>query len=201
MALKKEKFEKYLKIENNTVYTKVPAVIRFDLTEYKNINEEFDIEDTSENNEDSTIDNNYEIPGFFTLEFPEEGDSIQFYFPYNIFIISNDQTEESSKELTFKFNEDDPIFFVNFKKEETNIKVLQSLFENGVKYLSNDLSLLIYNIWKQLNATLNIPWQHIELIVTQLYGVYEDNQWIPVRLSKNATYSRETAMNTKQSAH
>jgi len=202
MALKKEKFDKYLKIENGIVYTKVKARIYFDLTEYKNINEEFDLEEKGEEVGIDLVGNNtYEVPGFFTLEFPEEMDSIQFYFPYNVFVFIPEDSEESSKEIILNYEEGDAVFYAKFKKEETNIKILDKLFENGIKYLSNRMDLLVYNIWKQIAATLNVPWHHIEMILTQLYAVKENGKWIPVRLSKEQRYCKECALNTKQSAH
>lgn len=202
MSLKKEKFNKYLEIKNGIVYTKTKARIRFDLSEYKNINEEFDLEESGDEvSIEQTSNNTYEVPGFFSVEFPDEMDSIHFYFPYNVYVFISEDSNESSKEIILNYDEDAPIFYAKYKKTDTNIKILDKLFENGVKYLSNDMNLLIYNIWKQISATLNIPWHHIEMIVSQLYVVKENGKYIPVRLSKDQHYSKECAVNTKQSAH
>ena len=202
MALKKEKFDKYLEFKNDIVYVKTKAKIVFDLTEYKNINEEFDLEEKGSGVGLEQVGNNtYEVPGFFTLEFPDEADSIQFYFPYNVYIFITDDSEESSKEIVLNFEEGDAVFYAKYRKEETDIRILNKLFENGIKYLSNRMDLLIYNIWKQIASTLNIPWQHIEMIVTQLFAVKENGHYIPVRLSKDQFYCKENAINTKQSSH
>ena len=207
MSLSKEKFNKYLYIKNNVVYTKRPAKIYLDLSEYKNINEEFDISDESgsdsdiEEAETSSSQTLLEVPGFFTLEFPEDGDSIQFYFPYNVFLFETEETNSSSTEITINYSEDEAVFQAKFKKVETDVKVLDKLFENGIKYLSNNPGFLIYNIWKQVAATMNVPWHHFEVIVSQLYGVQENGVWIPVRLSKDQKYCKQCALSTKQAAH
>jgi hypothetical protein len=199
MALDKKKFDKYLKIENGIVYTKVPAKINLNLSEYKDIDEELNMEDDEEIAEVSN--NIYEVPGFFTLEFPDNMDSIQFYFPYNVYLFIPDESSQTSKEINLVYGEEEAVFYAKYKKEETNIKILDRLFENGVKYLSNRMDLLIYNIWKQINSTLNVPWHQIESMITQLYAVKENGKWIPSRLSKNQEYCKECALNTKQSAH
>jgi hypothetical protein len=197
MALKKEKFEKYLRIENNKVYTKVKARVSLDLTEYKDIEdesgEEIGIEEVSQDV--------YEIPGYFLLEFPDESDSIQFYFPYPVYLISTENVEEKSDRLTIEYEENDVVFYAQFKKEQTDIRLLDKMFENGIKYLSNDLGILTNSIWKQLSATINMPYHHIETILSQLYIKYEDNQWKPVRLTKDQEYKKEYAVNTKKSTH
>ena len=106
MALKKEKFNKYLYIQDNIVYTKVPARIFLDLNEYKNINEDVELAFNEDqlNAGIEEIGNVYEIPGFFTLEFPEENDSIQFYFPYNIFIFQTENSEVTSKSIEINYD-------------------------------------------------------------------------------------------------
>ena len=205
----KEKFNKYLELKNNTIYTKVKAKVTLDLSEYKNINEEMDLDENDSQGIAEVAQGVYEIPGFFTLEFPEEMDSIQFYFPYPVYLIesveNNDSSENTNKkgknELSFEFSVGSPVFYAKFKKETTDIRILDKMFENGIKYLSNDLGILTNAIWKQLKPSGNVPYHHIETILTQLYIVYEDNQWKPVRLSKNQEYKKEYAVNTKKSSH
>jgi hypothetical protein len=203
MALKKEKFNKYLYIQDNVVYTKEPARIFLDLNEYKNINEDvelaFDEEQLNAGIEE--IGNVYEIPGFFTLEFPEQNDSIQFYFPYNIFIFQTENSEVTSKSIEINYDSDSPVFYAKFKKEATDIRILDKLFENGVKYLSDNIPFLVLNIWKQFKPTMNLPLHNIELILSQLYGVKVNGKWVPVRLTPEQKYCKECALNTKQSAH
>ena len=203
MALKKEKFNKYLYIKDNIVYTKVPAKIYLDLTEYKNISE--DIE-TTFNNENynagiEEVGNTYEIPGFFILQFPEDNDSIQFYFPYNIFIFQTDNSDVTSKYIEINYEAESPVFYAKFKKEATDIKILDKLFENGVKYLSDNIPFLVLNIWKQFKPTMNLPLHNIEVILSQLFAQKINGKWVPTRLTPDQRYCKDCAINTKQSAH
>ena len=202
MALSRKKFDKYLNIKDNVVYTKVPAKIYLDLTEYKNINEdvEFSMDDESEVGI-ADVGNAYEVPGFFKLEFPDDEDSIQFYFPYNVYIFQTDDSEIDSKKIEINYDENSAVLFAKFKKEETDIKILDKMLENGVKYLSNNLPFLINNIWKQIKPTMNIPYQHVELLLSQLYAKRINNQWTPIRLTSDQKYCKECSLNTKQSAH
>jgi len=195
--LDKSKFEKYLYIKDNVVYTKKPAQIIFDLTEYKNISEEFDSDEGIE--EVST--GVYEIPGYFELLFPNDNDSIKFFFPYNVYLIETEDNIITSTRMEINYEEDSPVFYAKFKKEETNIKILDKLFENGIKYLSNDLNLLVNSIWKQILPTMNLPYHNIETLLTNLFIKYENNQYKPVRLTRSQEYKKEYAVNTKKSAH
>jgi hypothetical protein len=198
--LQKSKFDKYLYIENNVVYAKEKCEIYLDLSEYKEINEEFDLgeNDIGINEVNTGL---YEIPGYFNIEFKDSVDLIKFFFPYNVFIFEGSDPEITSKYMKFIYEPDEKVFTAKFKKEETNIKILDKLFENGIKYLSNDMGLLIYNIWKQVLPTMNVPWHHFEVIVSQLYGKQENGIWKPVRLIKDQEYSEQTVLNTKKSAH
>ena len=87
MAGSKTKIRKYLKVEKNRVITRVPARIVLDLSEYKEINEEY-----AEKVGIVEIDNVYKVPGFFALEFPEENDSIDFFFPYTVYLNKTENT-------------------------------------------------------------------------------------------------------------
>jgi len=201
--LSKDKFNKYLKIENNTVIAKAPIRIDLDLSEYKNISEEFDTDNDSGIAE--TANGVYEIPGFFTLEILDNDknivDSIQFFFPYNVYLLGSNNSEISSTRFLMEYEEGDSIFFAKFKKQETDIRILDKLFENGIKYLSTRMDFLIYNIWKQVEPTINVPWHHFEVIVSQLYGKrVEGGHYVPLRLT-NEEYSKKYALNTKQAAH
>jgi len=203
MALTKEKFNKYLELKNNIVYTKKKAKIIFDLNEYKNINEELEDENIEIGVEEVSNDT-YEVPGYFTLEFPDEMDSIQFYFPYPVYVYQTENSEENTKNsniLEITYEPGEAVFFAKFKKEATDIRVLDKMFENGIKYLSGNLGVLVNSIWKQLSATINMPYHHIETVLTQLYIKYEDNQWKPVRLTRKQEYKKEYAVNTKKSTH
>ncbi len=196
MAGSKTKIRKYLEVEQHKVRSKVPSRIVLNLEEYKNITEGY-----GEEVGVAEIENVYEIPGFFTLEFPEEGDSIDFFLPYIIYLNKTSRIEKTKEHLIINFDKDDLIFYANFKEEETNIYVLKSLFENGVKYLGDKPDKLIAAIWQQLMPA-NTPWHHLELIVSQLYGTYDKSskEIVPLRLTSHP-YSKKYIMNLKESVH
>jgi hypothetical protein len=205
MALSKEKFNKYLKIENNVVYAKTKARIYLDKTEYTKMNDIVNIETGDDENDEYDIAQNIvEIPGFFTIRFYKDDeiiDSITFYLPYPIYIFKGENFTEKTTFLDIWYEENDPIFYAKFEKNEVNIDILNSLLDNGVKYLSNDMFLLVLSIWKQLFKVMNVPFHHIELAISQLYGKFEDGEFKPIRLTKDQRYCKECALNTKKSAH
>jgi len=196
MAGSKGKIRKYLEVEQHKVYTKTPARITLVLEDYKELNEDY-----GEEVGISEIENVYEIPGFFTLEFPEEGDSIDFFFPYTIYLHKTENIRKTKEHIIIDFKPEDLIWYANYKYSETNIYILKSLFENGVKYLGDKPDKLLTAIWDQLMPA-NTPWHHLELIVSQLYATYDPKtkEIVPLRLT-NHTYSKKYIMNLKETAH
>lgn len=196
MQATKSKIRKYLTVEQHKMFTNIPARIVLKLDEYKDITETY-----GEDVGIAEIDNVFEIPGFFTLEFPEEGDSIDFFFPYNVYLQKTSKVKRDKDILVIDFKPEDLVFYANFQEEDTNIYILKSLFENGVKYLGDKPDKLISAIWQQLMPA-NTPWHHLELLVSQLYGTYDKQtkEILPLRLTNN-TYSKKHIMNLKDSAH
>lgn len=196
MAGSKGKIKKYLNIEKHKVYTKVPARIVLILEDYKEITEEY-----GEEIGVGEIENVFEIPGFFTLEFPEDGDSIDFFFPYNIYLNKTTKIKKTKEFIIIDFKPEELIWYAAFKEEETNISILSSLFQNGVKYLGDKPDKLITAIWQQLMPA-NTPWWHLEVLVSQLYGTYDKSkkEIVPLRLT-GLPYSKKYIMNLKESAH
>jgi len=196
MAGSKTKIRKYLDVEKNKVKTKIPARVVLDLNDYKDITESYG-EEVGINE----IDNVYELPGFFTIEFPEEGDSIDFFLPYTIFMQKTAKIQQNKDQLIIDFKPGEMIFYANFKQDETNIYILKSLFANGVKYLGDKPDKLITAIWDQMMPS-NTPWHHLELIVSQLYGTYDSKtkEILPLRLTSH-NYSKKYIMNLNKSAH
>jgi hypothetical protein len=197
MASASAKIKKYLQVEKHHIYAKVQASITFDLSEYKDITENY-----GEEVGIAEIENVYEVPGFFTIEFPEENDSIDFFLPYNIYVQKTEDTYKDKDKITIEFKPQDLIFYANVKEEETNISILSNLFQNGVKYLGNKPDKLLTAIWQQLLPQSNIPWQHLEVIVSQLYGSYDSKtkEIKPLRLT-GLPYSKKYILNLKESAH
>jgi len=191
-----KKIKKYLTVEKNKISTKVKARIILNLEEYKSINELYG-EDIGINEIDDVI----ELPGFFTLEFPEDEDSIDFFIPYSVFLFRPKKFSKTKDRMILEFEPNDLVFYANYKENDTNIRVLKSLFENGVKYLGDRPDQLITAIWQQMMPA-NTPWFHLELIVSQLYGTYDKNakDIVPLRLTNHA-YSKKYIMNLKNSAH
>jgi hypothetical protein len=196
MAGSKGKIKKYLEVTPHKIYTKIPARIVLNLEDYKEMNENY-----GEEVGVAEIENVYEIPGFFTLEFPDEGDSIDFFFPYLIYLHKTDKVQESKEKIIIDFKPEDLLFYANFKEDETNIYILKSLFENGAKYLGDKPDKLITAIWDQLMPA-NTPWHHLEILVSQLYGTYDKSskEIVPLRLT-GLPYSKKYILKLKDSAH
>jgi hypothetical protein len=192
-----QKIKKYLSIDANKIFTKTPARIVLNLEEYKTINENY-----GEDIGISEIEDLIEIPGFFTIEFIDEGDSIDFFFPYNIYLQKTQEYKKDKDFIIIEYGSDEMIFYANYKEEETDIRILKSLFENGVKYLGDKPDKLLTAIWQQILPNTNIPWHHIEIIVSQLYGTYDKTtkEMLPLRLT-DLPYSKKYIMNMKESAH
>jgi len=192
----KGKIKKYLNVEQHKIYTKLKSRIILQIEDYKDITEAY-----GEDIGISEIENVLEIPGFFTLEFPEEGDSIDFFFPYNVYLQKTNSIEKTKNTLAINYNPEDLIFYANYREEETDIKILSSLFQNGVKYLGDKPDKLVTAIWQQLMPA-NTPWWHLEVIVSQLYGTYDrkSKMIVPLRLT-DLPYSKKYIMNLKESAH
>jgi len=197
MAGAKTKIRKYLKVESNHVYTKIPARIALDLSEYKDLNEQY-----AEKLGIEEIDNVFKVPGFFTLEFPEENDSVDFFFPYNVYLNKTSDTRVTPNIVEINFSPDDMVMYGNFKDSDTDISILSSLFQNGAKYLGSKPDKLLQAIWQQLLPSANVPLHHLEIIVSQLYGMYDKSKKrvVPLRLT-NEPYNKKYIMNIKQSAH
>lgn len=195
--MSRKKINQYLDVQPNIVTAKTKTTIRLDLDEYKDINENY-----GEEIGISEIENVLEIPGFFTMEFPEEGDSISLFLTYNIYLNKNDTFEKTPDEIILTYQPGEMIFYANVKEEETNIRILKSLFENGVKYLGNKPDKLLTAIWQQMLSNSNVPWWHLEVIVSQLYGTYDPKtkEIVPLRLL-DVPYSKKYIMNMHQSAH
>ncbi len=193
----KAKIKKYFDVTKERITLKVPARIVLNLLEYRDIDSNYGemvgIED---------IETVYKIPGFFTVEFPEENDSISFFFPYSVYLNKTESIEVSSKEIIIDFQPDDLLLYVRYKDSDTDIRVVKSLFENGAKYLGNSPDKLISSIWTQLNHSTNVPFHHLEVLISQLYGIYDKNtkEFKPLRLSSEP-YNKKFIMSIKESAH
>ena len=152
-------YSKYLTITKNEVHTKFRAIVRLPLDEYKvNDNEMLNKEDFEMIAGDQS---SYSVPGTFEIEFPEEGISLNIFLPYNINIMKTEDSTINSKEMVFNYEEGDLIFNAFVKKIETNIEILNSMFENRVRYLRGYISEQHEAIWSQMASTSNVKAIHI----------------------------------------
>jgi len=192
-----KKIREYLKVEKHKVFAKTNVTIKIELEEYKNLGENY-----GEEVGIAEIDNVLEIPGFFTMEFTQEGDSIDFFFPYSIYLNKGTVIQENKDIIELQFQPEEMIFYSAIKNNETDIRVLKSLFENGVKYLGNKPDKLLTAIWLQVLKNTNIPWWHLEVLVSQLYGGYDKKtkEMVPLRLL-NVPYNKKYILNLKESSH
>jgi len=191
----KDKY-KYLDISKNEIKAKKECMIIINLDEYKNVSEEI-VED-SENNINELVLN---IHGFFEIVFPNDLNSIQFTLPYNVNLYKHNVINgKNSKELIFKFNPGDTIFTAHFKNKNTNIDVLSSLFQNRIKYISEDIYELVLNIYNQLSGVTNIDIFNIETILTQMFADTQNGKLVPLRLT-NKKYSKKYAIDFTKSSH
>ncbi len=195
--MSKAKINKYLRVEGSKVYAKVPCRISLDLTEYKEIDEDY-----GEKVGIEEVDSVFKIPGFFAIEFPEENDTLDFFFPYMIYLIKTENTTFNKDKLEIEFEEGDLVFYGAFKETAANISLLSSMFQNGSKYLGNNPDKLISSLWQQLVMVSNVHIHHIEILVSQLYADYDKNRKmiVPLRLT-GKEYSKKYILNLKDSAH
>lgn len=191
------KVRKYFKVDGPNAITLESAVITINLEDYKNISEDYGEDIGMEETESA-----FKVPGFFKVHFPRSNHTIEFFFPYTIYLNKTSDYEQSSKQLIIRYEPNDIVFYARYKEEDTNIRVLDSVFENGNKYLGNHPDRIIASIWQQLLANSNVPIHHLELIVQRLYAKYDSKsgKYIPLRLT-NEKYTKDFIMNTKESSH
>jgi hypothetical protein len=186
---------KLLDITKNEVKAKKLCNIIINLEEYKNVSEEIVENEASDENELVLV-----IHGFFDIIFPEEMDSVSFSLPYAVNLYKHNIKSSSSKELVLEFEPGDTIFTAHFKNKNTNIDVLSALFQNRVKYISDDIYELIINIYTQLSGVTNIDFFNIETIVSQMFAEEINSKLVPLRLT-NKKYSKNYAIDFTKSSH
>lgn len=201
----KQTLLKYLDIKENEIYTKFPCIIRVPADEYKYTdNDLLDEEDFAiEAGEESS----FKIPGTIEIEFPEQGESINIFLPYSINIIKPEEFQISSKGMIFSYEEGDLIINAFTKAIETNIETVNNLFENRVKYLRGYIAEHLEAIWSQLESTSNYRAHHLMLILSLLYAKMNKDADgknlgpILIRHTPEQEYTKEYAINTKDSSH
>jgi len=193
-----EKVKKYLRVEKNHIYTKYDICITIDSDEMK-VDEE-ELVDVSETETDN-LQGSVSIPGMLNIEIPDENDEIQLYFKFKINLIIPDNVQRDKSIYHYYYQKGDLITFAQTKSNATDIMILDSLFENRIKYLRGDLPKQVLAIYDQFINTKNIQLHHIETVLTVLYGEYTEDGFYPVRLLPNQQYTKSNALSTKESAH
>ena len=194
-----QKIAKYLDVKEHQIVSKYDIIIRIDSEELKIQDEE--LIDVSEEDSGEELIGSISIPGILNIEIPEENDEIQIYLPFDINLVVSDQLEKVGSVTTYYYSKNDLICFANTKSSATDIMILDKLFENRVRYMRGDLPKLVIAIYDQLLNTTNVKMHHIETILTLLYGEYDEGGFTPTRLTNKAEYSKNNAINTKESAH
>lgn len=194
-----EKIRKYTRVEKHAIYANCEIRIIIDTDELKVSEEE--LIDVSEEESDEELSGSMSIPGMINLEMLDEQDELQLYFPFNVNLIIPDTVEKNKNLISHYYHKGDMILFAQTKSNNTDITVLDKLFENRVKYLAGEMDKQVVAIYDQLLATTNVKMHHIETILTQLYGEYTAEGFEPVRLLPSQKYSKSNAINTKDSSH
>lgn len=195
----KKNILKYLDVTKNEVTTKEKAIVRLSLEMYKiSDNDLLDQEDFELLAGESS---SFSVPGTFEIEFPEKGETLNIFLPYNVNLIKTEDFVSNSKELVIMYEPGDVIFNAYIKKVETNIDILNSLFENRVKYLRGHLAKQLEAIWGQIIPTTNYRSHHLQLIMSLLYARRVNGENLLIRHTPLQDYSKADAINTKESSH
>lgn len=192
----KQKIDEYLKIDEHHIYADVSLTINIDSDDFK-INDE-ELVDVSDSESDELV-GSIRIPGILNIIIPGE-DELQLYFKFDINFVIPDNSTRDDTITTYYFEKGDLICFATIKSNTTNIRVLDKLFENRVKYLKGDLQKHVIAIYDQLLSTANIQIHHIETILTMMYGEETTDGFVPVRLGSQK-YTKYKALSTKDSSH
>lgn len=196
-------YNKFLDITKNEVHTKFKAIIRLSMDEYKV--QDNDLLDEEEFELLTGETSSFSIPGTFEIEFPELGTTINIFLPFLVNLVKPEEFTITSKEMVFYYDEGDLLFNCFVKKSETNIEILNNMFENRIKYLRGHIDEQLYAIWSQLKNTTNYRMCHLSLIVSLLYAKVEETsngkEELLIRHTKDQDYKKEYAINTKDSSH
>lgn len=194
----KQKIEKYLKVEENHIYADTSLTIVLDSDDFKMNDDE--LVDISDSEDDSTSDlvGSLNIPGILNLLTSD--DSFQLYFNFDInFVIPSNFVKDKNLS-TYYFEKGDLICFAKIKSSNTDIRILDKLFENRVKYLRGDLQKHVIAVYDQMLVNQNVQMHHLETLLTVLYGENSKDGFIPVRLGSQQ-YTKDKALSSKESAH
>jgi len=193
-----QKLEKYFEISKHKIICKYNTVVRLNKNDFKIDDEE--LLDVSGDDDDEILETVISIPGSIIVEIPEFNDEINIYLPFNINLTIPEDNEVNKGIIIHNYIPGDILFSATTKSNSTNIKTVDKLFENRVKYLNGEIDKQILAIHQQILSTNNIMLHHIETILTVLYGENTKEGFKPVRLI-DMKYIKDRAITTKTSAH
>ena len=122
------------------------------------------------------------------------------YLPFDVNLLATNVQSDKDVE-TYYFETGDIILHVATKSSATDIKIVDMLFENRAKHLTDHIVNRILAIHSQLLATKNIKLNHIELLLSDCYVASTAEGDIPTRLTPSQRYDYSTAKSTKDAVH
>ena len=195
-----DKLKKYCTIEKNKLICNEPLYIVLDNDKYNADESNIDIADNNEDNKEEHFTGVVNIPCVFQIVVPEKNDTIDVYLPFNVNLLTNNVQSDKDSD-TYYFEPGEIILHVSTKSNATNIKVVDMLFENRMKHLTDNIGNRVLAIHSQLLNTKNIQLHHIETILSNTYVASTSEGDIPSRLSPLQKYDKTTARGTKDAVH
>lgn len=192
-----EKLIKYCKIEKNSLVCVEPLYIELPKNKYDT--EEANIDINEESGEEDFV-GIVRIPCVFQMTIPSKNDVVDVYLPFDVNLLTTNVQSDKDVE-TYYFETGDIILHVATKSSATDIKIVDMLFENRAKHLTDHIVNRTLAIHSQLLATKNIKLNHIELLLSDCYVASTSEGDIPTRLTPSQRYDYSTAKSTKDAVH
>ena len=187
------KIDKYFKVTRNTLVAKEKCRIQLDPKQYK-----FSPEEVKTFQDEKFLV--MTIPGYFEIQLLDSMDTISFTLPYEIELVKNNIVEQSNDRLILEYSKDDIIFIAQFVTTNTNIRTIESVIENGVKYLNDDIYETVINIYKNIKNLTPALMVNFEAISSMMYVIPINGEYYPLRIS-GKEYSAKYVVNAKNASH
>jgi len=191
------KLKKYCTITKNDLICNEPMYIILDKDKYSTEESNIDI---SENDDSELFTGVIQIPGVFQIVVPGKNDTIDIYLPFDVNILThNVQTDRYAD--TYYFEPGETILHVSTKAHATDIKIVDMLFENRAKHLTDNIANRVLAIHSQILVKQNVKLHHIETLLSNLYISKNETGDILTRLTPQQKYDKLTAKSTKDAVH
>lgn len=190
--------KQFLEVTKNHIKTKVRAQVTLDLNIYKAVDS--DKIDDADYEQITGGSSSFYIPGTFEIHY-ETGETDKFFFPFKVNLHKTQDVEITSSFITINYEPGDTILSAFVKVDETNISVVDALFENRVKYLNGAIGKQVETLWEQLESTIEYNPVHLELLLSLMYIEKENGEFKYTRHTNNQSYQAENAVGTKISSH